>query len=235
VPTDTLALVGAAGGVGTTRLTLESAALLARDGRDVAVLDAAYATQGLADHTPGRIDPDMTELCLNDHPLETGLVDRSLDGAGRLAVCPARAPFERLARAKRPEAAEEFADHVAAADRAFDHVLVDTPPVAANQAVAAVTATDGSILVADADRAAEALARARDRLRDLDVEPVATVVTGTTSHPDAAATVPTLTGEPPAVTGSREARAAVADVLATALDVTVETDDTGGLSEKLSF
>ena len=75
VPTDTLALVGAAGGAGTTRLALESATLLAREGRDVALLDAAYATQGLADHTPGRIDPDMTALCVDDHRLETGLVD----------------------------------------------------------------------------------------------------------------------------------------------------------------
>lgn len=171
MPTDTLALVGAAGGAGTTRLTLECATLLARDGRDVAVLDAAYATQGLADHTPGRIDPDMTALCLEDHPLETGLVDRTLEGAGRLAVCPARAPFERLARAKMPAAAETFADHVESAARAFDHVLVDVPPVAANQAVAAATATDAAVLVGDAARAAAVLPRARDRLLDLDVEP----------------------------------------------------------------
>lgn len=70
--TKTCAFVGAAGGAGTTRLTLECAALLAREGRDVVVLDAAYGTQGLADRIPGRVDPDMTALCLDDRPLAGG-------------------------------------------------------------------------------------------------------------------------------------------------------------------
>ncbi len=235
MPTDTLALVGAAGGAGTTRLALESATLLAREGRDVALLDAAYATQGLADHTPGRIDPDMTALCVEDHPLETGLVDRTLAGAGRLAVCPARAPFERLARAKTPEVAETFGDHVASAARAFDHVLVDVPPVAANQAVAAVTAADAAAVVADAPRAGDAVPRARDRLLDLGVEPTATVVTRTGNHPDADATVPVLEDEVPAVESSDEAREQVAEALAAGLDLAVATDEEGGLREKLSL
>ena len=148
----TCALVGAAGGVGTTRLTLECASLLAADGRDVAVLDAAYGTQGLADHTPGRIDPDVTALCLDDVPLAEGLVDLDVDGAGRLAVCPARAPFERLARAKAPEAAKGFEDRITEAARAFDAVLVDTPPVAANQAVAGVKADQKAVTVTIDDR-----------------------------------------------------------------------------------
>ncbi|OYR95948.1 cell division inhibitor, partial [Halorubrum sp. E3] len=42
----TLALVGATGGAGTTRTAVELAALGARDGRDVAVVDAAFTTQG---------------------------------------------------------------------------------------------------------------------------------------------------------------------------------------------
>jgi septum site-determining protein MinD len=235
VPTDRLALVGAAGGAGTTRLALESATLLAREGRDVALLDAAYATQGLADHTPGRIDPDMTALCVDDHRLETGLVDRTLEGAGRLAVCPARAPFERVARAKTPEAAETFADHVAAAARSFDHVLLDVPPVAANQSVAAVTAVEAAALVADAPRAGDALPRARDRLLDVDVEPTATVVTGTDSTREADVTLPPLEADPPAVETSADARAAVADVLAAALDLEVAAGDDSGLREKLSF
>jgi len=235
VPTDTLAVVGAAGGVGTTRVALESSTLLARDGRDVALLDAAVSTQGLADHTPGRINPDMTALCVDDHPLETGLLDRAPDGAGRLAVCPARAPFERLARAKTPEAAEAFADHVAAAARSFDHVLVDVPPVAANQAVAAVTAVEAAALVADAPRAGDVLPRARDRLLDLGVEPTATVVTGTDQHREGDVALPTLAADPPAVESSAEARAQVADVLAAALGVDVASDDGRGLREKLSL
>ena len=229
---DTLAFVGAAGGVGTTRLTLEAATLLARDGRDVAVLDAAYATQGLADHTPGRIDPDMTALCLENRPLEAGLLDRRLEAAGRLAVCPARAPFERLARAKTPEAAEAFEDRIAEAERAFDHVLLDVPPVAANQAVAAASAADAVAVVADAARARDALPRARDRLVDVGVDPTATIVTRTDGHPDADVAVPTLEAETPAVETQTEARAVVGDVLVAAMDVSVEGEESGGLRER---
>ncbi|WP_254839895.1 ParA family protein [Natronomonas marina] len=233
--TDTLAFVGAAGGVGTTRLTLESATLLARNGRDVAVLDAAYATQGLADLTPGRIDPDMTALCLDDAPLETGLQDRRLEGAGRLAVCPARAPFERLARAKTPEAAESFEDRIAEGVRAFDHVLLDVPPVAANQAVAATTAADAVAVVADAARASDAIPRAHDRLLDLGVETTAAVVTHTDGHPEADATVPTLESEPPAVTDDTAARKEVGGVLAATMDLSVDPDAGDGLRGKLSL
>mgnify|MGYP006305158561 CR=1 FL=1 len=42
--TQTCALVGAAGGAGTTRLAVEMGATLTRTGRDVAVVDAAYET-----------------------------------------------------------------------------------------------------------------------------------------------------------------------------------------------
>ncbi|SEO55941.1 hypothetical protein SAMN04487948_103228 [Halogranum amylolyticum] len=48
MPGTTTALVGATGGAGVTRTAVELAATLARDGRDVAVLDAAYATEGLS-------------------------------------------------------------------------------------------------------------------------------------------------------------------------------------------
>lgn len=63
------------GGADTTRLTLECAALAVSEGLDVAVLHAAYATHGLTDWTPARVDPNMTELCLDDTPLADGLGD----------------------------------------------------------------------------------------------------------------------------------------------------------------
>lgn len=231
--TDTVAFVGAVGGAGTTRTTLECAALLSSEGRDVAVLDAAYATQGLADRTPGRLDPDVTALCLDETPLAEGLVDLDVDGGGRLAICPARAPFERLARAKRPEAAAAFGDRIAEAVRAFDHVLVDTPPVAANQAVAAVTSVDRTAVVCDADRAAAAVPRTEDRLADLGAPDPVTVVTLTLDHPDADVTVPTLDDEWPAVDEADDARDAVADVLEATVGVEVEREDDGGLRSKL--
>ncbi|MEF8840131.1 MAG: ParA family protein [Haloarculaceae archaeon] len=168
---ETLALVGAVGGAGTTRLCVEFAATLARDGRDVAVVDAAYATQGLADHIEGRIDPDVTALCTdaNEEPIEAGLYDAHLDAPGRVAYCPAFAPFERVARAKTPEAARLFAERVEEVALAFECVLLDVPPVAANQSLAAVDAAGRVAVVApDTPRGADALPRMAARLRDVD-------------------------------------------------------------------
>lgn len=184
---ETLSLVGAVGGAGTTRLAVEFAGTLARDGRDVAVLDAAYATQGLAQYVDGRIDPDITALCLDDDPLAAGLVDLQVDHPGRVALCPAFAPFERVARAKTPEAARAFEDHVERAAGWFDHVLVDTPPVAANQAVAAVNAADRAALVTPATRRGlDALPRAGGRLADVGVaehDVIVNRVPGSTEEP----------------------------------------------------
>jgi cellulose biosynthesis protein BcsQ len=168
---ETLALVGAVGGAGTTRLCVEFAAILARDDRDVAVFDAAYATQGLADHLEGRIDPDVTALCTDasEEPVETGLYDAHLDAPGRVAYCPALAPFERVARAKTPEAARRFAERVEEAAGDFEYVLLDVPPVAANQALAAVDAADRiAVVTTDTPRGADALPRMVARLRDVD-------------------------------------------------------------------
>ena len=168
---ETLALVGAVGGAGTTRLCVEFAATLARDGRDVAVFDAAYATQGLADHLEGRIDPDVTALCTDadGEPVGAGLYDAHLDAPGRVVYCPALAPFERVARAKTPEAARRFAERVEEAEGAFEHVLLDVPPVAANQSLAAVDAADRvAVVTPDTDRGADALPRMVARLRDVD-------------------------------------------------------------------
>ncbi|WP_380679332.1 ParA family protein [Salinigranum sp. GCM10025319] len=168
----TAALVGVTGGAGTTRTTLEAAVALAADGADVAVLDTAYATQGLGDYLAGRLDPDLTALLTDraETPLSAGLVDLDLDAAvdGRVACCPVDAPFERLARAQSVEAAQRFETRIEEAVTAFDHVLVDVPPIAANQAVAAVTTCERVGLVAPiGDRGSDATARTRERLADL--------------------------------------------------------------------
>lgn len=159
----TTALVGATGGSGATRLCVEYAVLLAREGRDVCVLDAAYGTQGLAQYVTGRIDPDVTALCTEERPLEDGLADPFFDTPGRVAVCPAFAPFERVARVKTREAAREFERLAREAAEQFDHVLVDVPPIAANQSVAAVTTADRRVLVTpDTRRGADAPAMSGD-------------------------------------------------------------------------
>jgi cellulose biosynthesis protein BcsQ len=171
------ALVGATGGAGTTRTVVETAAALAAGGRSVAVLDAAFATQGLADYVAGRIDPDITQLLVDsgasnggraaDLPAALYEFDAG-DVPGEVAVGPAHAPFTRLARAKSPAAAERFESLVGAAAGRFDHVLVDVPPIAANQAVAAVNAADTVAVVAPATpRGTEGIQQCHERLADV--------------------------------------------------------------------
>jgi cellulose biosynthesis protein BcsQ len=172
----TAALVGATGGAGTTRLAVELGATLARDGREVALLDAAFATEGLARHVSGRIDPDITKLLTEDEsrPADRVLADglrehpATADLAGRLELCPARAPFERMARAKTADAAQRFEDLLGEAAQEFDHVLIDTPSVAANQAVAAVTTAERVAVVAPgSERGVDAVQRTRGRVADV--------------------------------------------------------------------
>ena len=140
--TRTLALVGATGGAGTTRTAVELAALGARDGRDVAVVDAAFTTQGLSEYVSGRIGTDLTTLVTDEtdaslsaaaYPIAVGdggaggAGDDGDDGdapnlSGRADLIPSRAPFERVARAKTAEAENgSYARSVAAAfEDAFD-------------------------------------------------------------------------------------------------------------------
>lgn len=166
--TQTCALVGTAGGAGTTRLAVEMGATLTRTGRDVAVVDTAYETQGLADYVDGPVGADMTELVTEDTPLDAVVQPAELDTPGQLSLCPARAPFERLARAKTAGGAETLEKQIAAIALSHDVVLVDTPPVATNQAVAAVNAVDRIVAVTpDTERGEDALARLTGRLTDV--------------------------------------------------------------------
>ncbi|MFC7026935.1 MinD/ParA family protein [Halomicroarcula sp. GCM10025710] len=146
----TLALVGATGGAGTTTVAVELAATLARAGRSVTVVDAAFATQGLSTYVSGRIDGDVTAVATGEIPVEEALYDLGLGTDGQVLAVPAHAPFERLARAKAPEHAQRLESMVADLGDRVDHVLLDVPPVAANQAVAAVTTADRRALVAPA-------------------------------------------------------------------------------------
>jgi cellulose biosynthesis protein BcsQ len=233
----TTALVGTTGGAGTTRLTVELGALLAADGRTVAILDAAFATQGLSDYLTGRLDPDLTALVTDrlETPLADGLVDVPLDAdadvaAGRLACCPVVAPFDRLARAKSTDAARALELRIDEAAESFDHVLLDTPPVAANQSVAAVTATERTALVAPATtRGRDAVQRMQGRLDDLGVSVDAVVTTrGELSVADA--TLPTIdasVGAAPTCLEDRSVAGAVAAVADAVCDVRPASTDRG--------
>lgn len=240
----TTALVGATGGAGTTRLAVEVAATLARDGRDVAVLDVAFATQGLARYVPGRIDPDLTNLLVEeDRSLAEGRIDLDLPLDGTVACWPTRTPFERLARAKTPESARRFERLLGQAAREFDHVLVDVPPVAANQSIAAVTAADSVALVAPAsDRGVDGVAVARDRLADLGTGAnllVANRADGDHPVSDADVTVPEGPPTPreatPTVHGrDDEFAVAVAALAEEATGVSLDLEfETGGVVERV--
>lgn len=224
------ALAGAVGGAGTTRLALEFGATLARDGRSVCLVDAAFATQGLSTAVPGRIGTDVTAALVEDRPLADATTELSLDLPGRVAVAPARAPFERFSRAMTAECGHRFGERLSSASERYDHVLVDVPPVAGNQSVAAVTAADRVCVVApDDQRGVDALPRTIDRLADVDagVDAVATNRAGDPPHMDAAdAAVPesgmtTLADAPVCVT-TGEFSAAVADAAETAVGVDLD-------------
>jgi cellulose biosynthesis protein BcsQ len=239
----TAAVVGVTGGAGTTRTVLEAAVALAADGADVAVLDAAYATQGLGDYLAGRLDPDLTTLVADqpETPLSAGLVGLDADAdasagtgaeaTGRVACCPVRAPFERLARAKSVDAARNLEGRIEEAATAFDHVLVDVPPIAANQAVAAATACERVGLVAPGgDRGADATSRHRERLADLGTTAdLLAVVRGGGEERGADVVVPTTEVAFPACLADERYGRAVASLVAGLVDreVTAVGEPTG--------
>jgi cellulose biosynthesis protein BcsQ len=242
---DTAALVGVTGGAGTTRLCVELATTLARDGRDVAILDAAFATQGLEQYVPGHVERDLTLLVrTDDADSSRAATDLPVDVPGSVRAWPAYAAFEGIARAKTPEAAERFGAVLDEVASAVDHVLVDTPPVASNQAVAAVTAADRVGLLAPAsERGTDALQRLRGRVDDVGATVDCTVANERPGAdgpgPDADVTVPE--SETRAVTeapvcadpGPGPFPPAVGSVAETLLDVslTVEYPDGGRFGE----
>lgn len=161
-------MIGAAGGVGTTRLTLEVGATLAADGRDTIIVDAALDTQGLAAHVAGPIEPDVTTLVTEGGDLEDGLLTYPTETAGSLRLCPAHAPFTRIAAAKAPEAAERLGTLIADATSLAEHVVVDVPPLASNTAVGGAAAADRRALITPATiRGRDALSRSLGSLADL--------------------------------------------------------------------
>lgn len=225
--TRTVAFVGAAGGAGTTRLTVEVGTILARTGQDVALVDADYETQGLADYVDGPIEGDVTALVTDEATLEETVHPVGLDTPGQLSVCPARAPFERLARAKTAGAAERLEKQLAALALSHDAVLVDTPPVASNQAVAAVEAADRTVAVTpDSARGGDALARLNGRIQDIGQQidsVVATFADGGPVIDEADAHVPTTeTTAPAACPSAFDEQETFGPAVATAAEVAID-------------
>ncbi|WP_436933497.1 ParA family protein [Halovenus marina] len=235
--TRTVAFVGAAGGVGTTRLTVECGALLARAGQDVAIFEMAFATQGLSSYVDEPIDADVTALATGEAELEASLYE-PYETPGRLSLCPARGPFERVARAQTAGAASRLEQQFAAASLSHDVVLLDTPPVCSNQALAAVNVADRIATVVPGDtRGRDALARLRERFADVGVSADVVVANrGDEEFTDADVTVPDSAetaprDEPVCLAADGAFPAAVADIVDATLGVSVDidaTDDDGG-------
>lgn len=237
----TAALVGATGGAGTTRLTVETAAALARGGRRVAVFDAALGTQGLARYVEGRIDTDATDLVTTEEVTPAAAMEGfPTAGPGELLVCPASAPFGDVAAAKSTEAAQRLESTVREAGVAFDNVLVDAPPVASNPPVAAVTAADRVALVAPGtDRGVDGVQTQRARLADVDASADLVVANRTGDPPGVAdlaipeSGVVDAAGAPVADDGTGAFSVAVVEFAQQlfGIDLDVEFDD-GGLVDR---
>lgn len=266
----TLALVGATGGAGTTRTAVELAALGARDGRDVAVIDAAFTTQGLSEHVAGRIGTDLTTLITDEtgaslsaaaYPIDLVTddgddagadsdIDAATDRPGRADVIPARAPFERVARAKTAEAAQKLERRVDEAATVYDAVIVDAAPVGSNEAVAAVTTADRVEAVYPATtHGRDALQRLRGRIADVGGSVDGSIAVGLTVGAESRAsdsawtstdsddrgdvvlpsTDPAIENVPTAATGNGEYTRAIADAYASAFDTSIgiEFEDPG--------
>lgn len=238
----TLALVGATGGAGTTRTAVELAAIGARGGRDVAVVDAAFATQGLSEYVHGRIATDLTTLVTDEagaslsaatYPIAVGEPNGDDDVAlsGRADAIPARAPFERVARAKTAEAARRLERRIDEAAAAYDAVVVDASPVASNEAVATVTTADRVAAVCPpTPHGRDALQRLHGRVADVGAGVDATLAVrrgtdpGETLDADVVfpPTTPRVAAAPTAATGDGAFTRAVADAYARLFDTTLD-------------
>lgn len=198
------AIAGVTGGAGATRLTVEFGTTLTRAGHATALVDVAFATQGLAQYVSGRIDSDAVGLLTADDPdTVDAAIDLPVETDARLAAFPSYAPFETLARAKTADAAERFGTVLDRLDAAFDYVLVDTPPVATNPSVAAVTDADRVALVAPGSpRGVDALQRTRARLTDVGTTDDLAIANRTASPPDGSVDVAIPESENDAVAGA---------------------------------
>jgi ATPases involved in chromosome partitioning len=166
------AFIGATGGAGTTRTTVEIAALFAAAGEVVTVCDAAVATQGLAGYVSDRIEPDVTSLCSapdqNEFTDAVRQVATTQTVEGQVNAVAAYSSFEQLARAQTPEAATEFEHLLTEAAQLSDRVLVDVPPLATNLAIAAVNRAEQALIVSPATiQGSIAVERTRERMRDI--------------------------------------------------------------------
>jgi len=179
------AVVRASDGTASAPLCLALGGMLAAADRSVLLLDVDADIQPLARYTHGVIDPDLSQVLLGDTTLEEATYPIQADD-GHIAVSPFRAPFTRLARAKASEAAQQLAPVLETATTRYDHIIVHTPPIGSNPAVAAITEASTVGIATRADEPGlDALYTMQGRIDDIGAEWTATVATGRNKHADA--------------------------------------------------
>ncbi len=181
----TAALARASDGTASGPLCLALGGMLAAADRSVLLLDVDADIQPLARYTPGAIDSDLSQVLLGDATLEEATYPIQVAG-DHIAVSPFRAPFARLARAKASEAAQQLSPILEAAATRYDHVIVHTPPIGSNPAVAAVTEASTVGIATRADEyGLDALYTMQGRIEDIGAEWTTTLATGRNKHADA--------------------------------------------------
>ena len=211
------ALVGATGGAGTTRTAVELATVLARDGARVAVIDTAYATQGLAAYVEGRITTDVTALTLNP--------DRALTEATYELVGPDAFPDRSGANDESEQ--EPAAEHGSSNSHAPHDTSGDAGRVVAVPAAAAFEQFARAKSRAASERLETRLAAAADRFDHVlcDVPPV-----GSNPHVACVTTADRRVAVTPGTPHGADARRRLADRLA---DLDCSLDATCAIGESI--
>ena len=165
-----VALTGAAGGAGTTRLSVEAASHLTARGESTVVVDVDFATQGLADYVPEQVTTDVTEALCDRTPLTDVTASLAVDHTPRPRAVPSFAGLSRVAAAMEAGCAKYLGEQLTELADAFDHVLLDTPVPVTNPAIAAVTTADTvAVVFPRSPRGIESLHRTEGFLHDIDV------------------------------------------------------------------
>ncbi|QZA89392.1 AAA family ATPase [Salinarchaeum sp. IM2453] len=177
---ETAAFTGVVGGVGTTRVAIETAGVLAAQGHAAAVLDVNFSTQGLAGYVDAPLEADMMDALIDPSCTKEGIctIEKPVDG--KLGVIPAFGPLSKIAEASKTEHAQQLDAVIEQMPPEYDFIIIDTPPVATNPSLAGITAADDIVAITqDTQRGIDGLRRMHERLSDIDVDVDKQIITFT--------------------------------------------------------
>jgi len=171
-PTNTLLVTGPNQGDGKTTTSCNLALALAGSGKRTLLVDADLRRPQFHEYFDVSRSPGLAEALYDQSLLEDGTTDTTIDD---LSVLPAGGEVPNPSEVLGSERMGRF---LARAEELYDIVIVDTPPVLLfSDPVAAVSHTDGALLVTEANRADRpAVEEALSRLEDVGEEPVGMVL-----------------------------------------------------------